>query len=147
MRGNLFKYSMLIGAFALLGVAAYYFTTYISLSIALKNSSLVPFYNQSIRAMWLGFCLQACLLGALYLLVAFRPHAISRPVIIICGLLPMVEAVLTFSYTGSFVAMWLLTIAALFVLLAALVWPAPYKVEASVSNTEAAPDLTTRASP
>jgi len=147
MRNNIFKYSMLIGAFALLGVAAFYFATYIGLSIALKNNALVPFYKQTISAMWLGFSLQSCLLGILYMLVAFRPHSISRPVIVICGLLPMVEAVLMFSYTDSFVAMTLLTIAALFVLLSALLWPSVYKVDASVSNTEAAPDLTTRASP
>jgi hypothetical protein len=147
MRNTWFRYSMLIGAIALLGVAAFYFATYLGLSIAVRNSGLTPFYQQTIRAMWLAFCLQACLLGALYTLVAFRPAAISRPVIVICGLLPMVEAVMMFSYTKSFVAMTLLTIAALFVLLGALLWPSAYKVDASVSVTEAPPDLTTRASP
>lgn len=147
MRSTLFRYSMLIGAFALLGVAAFYFATYLGLSIAVRNSGLTAFYRQTILAMWLAFCLQACLLGALYALVAFKPRAISRPVIVICGLLPMVEAAMMLSYTGSLVAMTLLAVAALFVLLGALLWPSAYKVDASVSNTEAAPDLTTRASP
>lgn len=136
MRSTGFRYSMLIGAFALLGVAAYYLASYVGLSIALRNSSLEPFYKQTIQAMWLGFCLQACLLGALYCLVAFRPHAISRPVVVICGLLPMVEAVLTFSYTDNFVAMILLTIAALFVLLGSLLWP--QAIEAATASQEPA---------
>jgi hypothetical protein len=125
MRRKWFRYSMLIGAFALLGVAAFYLASYISLSIALRNSSLELFYKNTIQAMWLGFCLQACLLGLLYGLVAFRPQAISRPVIVICGLLPMVEAVLTFSFTDNIVAMILLAVAALFVLFGSLLWPQP----------------------
>lgn len=125
MRATLFRYSMLGSSAALIAIAVYYFFGYLGVSIAVGNNGLKPYYVQSIRALWLGFCLQSGLLGLLFALAALRPHAVSRPVMVICGLLPMFEAVLLFSFTGSFVGMLLVSGAALLVLLAATLWPAP----------------------
>jgi hypothetical protein len=116
---------MLIGACALLGVALFYGFSYIGLNIAVGNSGLQPFYQQTMRALWLGYCLQASLLGLLFTVAAMRPHWISRPLLVICGLLPLAEAILAFSFTGSYWLMLLLSCAALFVLAGALLWPPP----------------------
>jgi hypothetical protein len=118
-----FRYCMLIGAFALAGVALFYFINYFVLSIALENNNLQPFLTQSIRALWLAFSCQALLIGLLYALVAWQPHAVSREVIVIFGLLQLVEAVLLFSFAGSGIAAALLIAAALFVLLGSVLWP------------------------
>jgi hypothetical protein len=124
MRSTLFRYAMLGSSAALIAIAVYYFFGYLGVSIAVGNNGLKPYYVQSIRALWLGFCLQSGLLGLLFALSALRPQAISRPVMVICGLLPMFEAVLLFSFTGSFVGMLLVSAAALLVLVAAALWPA-----------------------
>ncbi len=123
IRRQSFQWCMIVGACALLGVAVYYLATFIGLNIAVANAGLTPFYQQMIRAMWIGYCIQASLLGLLFIVAALRPHWISRPPIVICGLLPLAEAVLGFSFTGSYVLMMLLACAALFVLVGAVLWP------------------------
>lgn len=123
LRNASFRWCMVIGACALLGVAVYYLVTYVGLNIAVANAGLTPFYQQMIRAMWIGYCLQASLLGVLFIVAALRPHWISRPLVVICGLLPLAEAVLAFSFTGSYWLMMLLSAAALLVLVAAMLWP------------------------
>jgi hypothetical protein len=123
VRHTSFRWCMVIGACALLGVAVYYLLEYIGLKIAVTNAGLTPHYQNLIRAMWIGYCAQASLLGLLFVVAALRPHWISRPLIVICGLVPLAEAVLGFSYTGSYWLMMLLAVAAVFVLIGALLWP------------------------
>jgi len=123
IRHSSFRWCMVVGAVALLGVAVYYLVTYVGLKIAVTNAGLTPFYQEMIRALWIGYCLQASLLGLLFIVAALRPHWISRPLIVICGLLPLAEAVLGFSLTGSYWLMMLLSCAALFVLVGAALWP------------------------
>ncbi|MEO7775578.1 MAG: hypothetical protein ABIT36_12435 [Steroidobacteraceae bacterium] len=125
MRAKLFRFCMLTSAVALIGIAIYYFIQYLGVSIAVGNNGLKLYYVQSIRALWLGFCLQSLLLGLLFIVAARRPHSVSRPVMVICGLLPILEAVLLFSFVGHFWGMLLVASAALVVLLGAAVWPAP----------------------
>ncbi len=98
-RYRTFRFCMLVGVAALLAVAMYYFTTYaMSLDAALGNSSLRVELQASIRALWLAFGFQALLIALLYALVAFRPPAISREVIVLLGLLQLLEAVLLFMF-------------------------------------------------
>lgn len=123
MKLTSFRYCMSIGALALIGLALYYFSKYVVLAIALNNNDLQADLEQSIRAMWLAFACQALLIGALYALVAWKPHAVSREVIVILGMLQMVEAVLLFSFSGSGIAAALLTGAAFFVLIGSALWP------------------------
>jgi hypothetical protein len=123
MKLTSFRYCMTVGALALIGLAVYYFSKYIVLAIALNNNDLQADLEHSIRAMWLAFAFQALLIGALYALVAWKPHAVSREVIVILGMLQMVEAVLLFSFSGSGIAAALLTGAAFFVLVGSALWP------------------------
>jgi len=139
VRDSAFRWCMLIGAGALLGVALYYGFGYIGLNIAVGNSGLKPFYQQTMRALWLGYCLQACLLGLLFSVAAIRPHWISRPLLVICGLLPLAEGVLALSFAGSYWLMILLFCAALFILVGAALWPTRIVPAAPVT---AAPQVT-----
>jgi hypothetical protein len=131
MRLKSFRYCMLIGALALGGVAVFYFTNYVVLSIALANNGLQPFLKQSVRALWLAFACQALLIALLYALVAWRPQAVSREVIVLFGLMQLVEAVLLLSFAGSMVAAILLIAAAVFVLLGSVLWPRRLPAEAA----------------
>ena len=135
VRNTSFRWCMLIGAGALLGVALYYGFGYIGLNIAVGNSGLKPFYQQTMRALWLGYCLQACLLGLLFTVAAVRPHWISRPLLVICGLLPLAEGVLALSFAGNYWLMILLFCAGLFILVGAALWPNPIVLAAPAAAT------------
>jgi hypothetical protein len=124
MRQKTFRYCMLIGAVALGAVALYYFINYaVVLNIALDNSGVAAPLQASIRAMWLAFACQALLIAALYALVAWRPRAVSREVIVLFGLLQLVEAVLLFAFSGSRWMMMLLVAVAACVLVGSVLWP------------------------
>jgi hypothetical protein len=123
MRDKSFRYCMLIGASALGAVAIYYFVSYVELTIALGNNGLQLALKQSIEALWLTFACHALLIALLYLLVAYKPRAVSREVIVLLGLIQLVEAVLLFAMAGSMISPLLLAVAALFVLVGALLWP------------------------
>lgn len=135
MKLTSFRYCMTVGALALTGLSLFYFIKYVVLSIALANNGLQPELTQSIRALWLAFACQALLIGALYALVAWKPHAVSREVIVILGLLQLVEAVLQFSFAGSGVVAILLIVAALFVLLGSVLWPKRLPPPATLTST------------
>ncbi|HMA11904.1 MAG TPA: hypothetical protein VKO83_08450 [Steroidobacteraceae bacterium] len=126
MKNAGFHYCMLIGATALAGVALYYLLGYFfTLSVALDNNNLEAALDHSIRAQWLAFACQSLLIALLYVLVAFKPHSVTREVIVLLGLLQLVECVLLFTFSGSTVAAGLLIAASLFVLAGAMLWPKP----------------------
>lgn len=119
-----FHYCMLIGAISLAGVALSYFLNYFfKLSVALNNNDLEPLLDHSIRAQWMAFAFQSLLISMLYLLVAFKPHSVTREVIVLLGLLQLVECILLFAFSGSTVAAGLLIVASMFVLAGAALWP------------------------
>jgi hypothetical protein len=123
-RYKAFRFCMLVGAAALLAVALYYFINYaVVLDVALSNSSLRTDLAASVRALWLAFGAQALLIALLYALVAFRPPAVSREVIVLLGLLQIFEATLLFTFSGNMWMMVALVGAAVFVLAGALLWP------------------------
>ena len=123
MKLTSFRICMSIGAMALIGLALFHFSRYVVLAIALNNNDLQVDLEDSIRALWLAFACQALLIGALYALVAWKPHAVSREVIIILGMLQLVEAVLQSFFAGSGLVAILLSIAAGFVLVGSILWP------------------------
>jgi hypothetical protein len=134
MRETSFRYCMLVGAAALGAVAIYYFVGYVELKIALNNNGLQPSLQQSIEGLWLAFALHGLLIALLYLLVAFKPRAVSREVIVLLGLIQLAEAVLLFATAGNRVSSLLLALAALFVLIGAVLWPKKPEPEALASE-------------
>ena len=130
VRLKTFRVCMLIGAAALGAVALYYFIRFIVvLDIALDNSGIRANLQASIRALWLAFAFQALLVGSLYTLVAFRPRAVSREVIVLFGLLQLVEAVLLFTFAGSRAMALLLVAVAAFVMVGAVLWPSAQQLD------------------
>ncbi len=124
MRQGSFRLCMFIGALALLGLSIYYFSQYaIVVRIALGNSGLQPEIRDSVRALWLAFSSQGLLIGLLYLLVVYKPEAVSREVIVLLGLMQLVEAVLLLTFAGSKQLALVLVAAAVFVLIGAVLWP------------------------
>lgn len=129
-RYKIFRFCMLVGAAALMTMALYYFINYVLvLDAALGNSSVRIELQASIRALWLAFGFQAMLISLLYALVAFRPPALSREVIVLLGMLQMLEAVLLFTFAGNLWMALLLVAAALFVLVAAVLWPKDWPLQ------------------
>jgi hypothetical protein len=143
MKNASFHYCMLIGALSLAGVALYYFLGYFfTLGVALDNNSLEVSLDHALRAQWLAFACQSLLIASLYVLVAFKPHAVTREVIVLLGMLQMVECVLLFVFSGSNVAAGLLIAASLFVLAGAALWPKKLPREpAAGSSTAGTPPL------
>jgi hypothetical protein len=138
MRNTAFRYCMLIGAAALLTISLYYFIRYgVVLGVALSNSTITPGLQASIRALWLAFACQALLVGALYVVVAFRPQSVTREVIVIFGMLQLVEAVLLFHFAGVLWMATLLVLVAACVMVGAVLWPSALPPEA---ETPSAPD-------
>lgn len=138
MRVRAFRLCMVIAACALLGVALYYFFNYVVLDIALDNSGVRAGLQASVRAMWLAFACQALLIALLYALVAFRPRAVSREVIVLFGLLQLLEAVLLFTFAGNQWMAVLLVGAAVCVLLGSILWPTRWPPEMPGTSSEPA---------
>jgi hypothetical protein len=142
MKNAGFHYSMLIGALSLAGVALYYFLSYFfNLDVALNNNSLEASLDHAVRAQWLAFACQSLLISLLYILVAFKPHSVTREVIVLLGLLQLVECVLLFVFSGSNVAAGLLIAASLFVLVGAALWPKKLSGEVPPAPATAAPSV------
>jgi hypothetical protein len=139
VRNTSFRTCMLIGAIALLGAAVFYGFGYIGVSSVIRTANFTPFYAESIRSLWIGYCLQSGLLGVLFIVAAIRPYWISRPLVVICGLMPLAQATLALSSTGNVIAMVLMSIAAIFVLLGSLLWPAQPAVIAPAAPAGIAP--------
>jgi hypothetical protein len=96
---------------------------------------LQPALQQSIEGLWLAFAFHGLLIALLYLLVAFKPRAVSREVIVLLGLIQLVEAVLLFALAGNHISAVLLALASLFVLIGAVLWPKKPSVdEPSLEN-------------
>lgn len=139
-RYKTFRFCMLVGAAALLAVSLYYFINYVvGLDVALANSSVQPELQASIRALWLAFGFQALLIGMLYALVAFRPPAVSREVIVLLGMLQLLEAVLLFTFAGNLWMALLLVAAAVFVLVGAMMWPTQWPPVAPAGTSGSLP--------
>ena len=139
-RYRIFRGCMLVGAAALVTVALYYFINYVLvLDAALGNSSVRAGLQASIRALWLAFGFQAMLIGLLYALVAFRPPALSREVIVLLGMLQLLEAVLLFTFAGNLWMALLLVAAAAFVLVGAVLWPTDWPIHAAPHSDPAPP--------
>lgn len=91
--------------------------------IAISNSGLKPVYQATFRGLWLGFSLQALVVAAILALAALRPAAISRSVIVLCGLMPLVSGAILASTLESPAASLLLIGASVLVVAGALARP------------------------
>lgn len=129
---RIFRWCMIGAALIIGGVAIYFTFAYVATSIAIGSSGLKPFYQQSVRAMWLAFCAQLGLLAVVLLYAAGRPRSISRQMVTVLAFMPMLSTLLLFWSAASRVGGALLGAAALLMLIAAFAWPArPVDAEAA----------------
>jgi len=125
MKIKIFQWCLYVAAGCLAVAGIFELLSYVTASIALSSSSLQPDLQQSFRALWLGSALQSLLLAAIFALAGWRPGWVSRPVVVLCGLLPIASSALFFSLVGSGWGQMLSALAAAAVLLGALLWPRP----------------------
>lgn len=125
MTKSLFRWCLFVAAGCLALAAVFQLGSYVAASVAVANSGLRPELQQSFRALWLGSALQSVLLAGVFALAGFRPGWVSRPVVVLCGLLPIASAALFFTLVGSGWGQALSGLAALAVAIAALLWPRP----------------------
>lgn len=132
---RIFRGCMVGAALIIGGVAIYFVFAYLATSIAVGNSGLKPFYQQSLRAMWLAFCAQLGLLAVVLLYAAGRPRGISRQMVTVLAFMPMLSTVMLFWFAASRVGGAFLGAAALLMLIAAFAWPTdPTDEEAAVES-------------
>ncbi|MBV6422861.1 MAG: hypothetical protein NAOJABEB_00647 [Steroidobacteraceae bacterium] len=124
MSQRVFRWCTVGAALIVAGAAVYFLATYIAASIAIGSSGLEPFYQQSVRAMWLGFCAQLGLLALVMLYAAAYPRSVSRQFVLVLALMPLLSTVLLFSFAASRIGAWALAAAAVLMLAAASTWPA-----------------------
>ena len=65
--------------------------------IAVSNTGLETWLKNAIKALWIGFLLQALVVAALFVLAALRQEMLS-PAALLAGLLPLLSALLVFVY-------------------------------------------------
>lgn len=119
----IFRWCMVGAALIIGGVALYFIFAYVTAAIAIANSGLKPFYQQVARAMWVGYCAQLGVLAAVLLYAAMTPRGISRQVVIVLSLMPMISTVNLFWSAASRAGAVSLAIAAVLMLIGALFWP------------------------
>ncbi len=117
------RYLLSAAAACLLLVSLLHAGGYAVASIAVANSGLKPEYQAMFRGLWMGFSVQALVVAAILAISAFRPNAVSRPAMVLCGLLPMIGGAMVAWSLASPVASVLLIGASLLVVAGALLRP------------------------
>lgn len=105
---------MLVSAAVLLTVTAALHATAV-----LQLDHLVPGPSVSgriyFRAIWLLYASHLVLLAAILIYAALRPGAVTGPLLVLCGLIPAVDALVMLAFVGAFPGNALLALAAVLV--------------------------------
>ena len=91
---------------------------------AIAASNLPPFIGNSFKALWLADSATLVILAAVFGLVAARPSAATRPLIVLSALIPAATAGLIYAFVGGFYAGHVLLVAAAAAFVAGLKSPA-----------------------
>jgi len=78
--------------------------------IAVSNTGLETWLKNAIKALWIGFLIQALVVAALFVLAALRQEMRS-PATLLAGLLPLLSALLVFSFMGSYLGIFAVAVA------------------------------------
>ncbi len=106
------------------------FTGYPMLSRALATANLKPFLQGSFRAFWLLVAWHWIAIGVIALVVSYRGTKLRRFVVLMCGLLPLVDAIGTIIAVGLFFGNATLSLAALALLAAAVLFEGGHSPQA-----------------
>ncbi|MGE3666952.1 MAG: hypothetical protein AB7G51_10070 [Steroidobacteraceae bacterium] len=111
---RIFKWCLVGAALVIGGVAMYFLALYLAASTALGATA---------RAMWIAYCAQLGLLAAVLLYAAANPRGISRQVVVVLALMPMLGTMLLFWFAASRAGGYALGVAAALMLVAVITWP------------------------
>lgn len=107
------KFALLGASLSMALVAAVHGAGYVTASIAVRNSGLAPYFQKAFRALWLGYALQALVVAGLLALAALWPTSVSRAVLLLASLLPLVTGALLAYHLDSVLGSLLLLLAVL----------------------------------
>lgn len=124
-RSKLARLLLLGGALLLLAVTALHSAGYVTAAIALANSSLAPDLKAAFKGLWLGFSLQGLVTALVVGVAAIWPRSVSSAVLLICALLPTLNAALLINFLGSFWGGLILALGAVLVLAGTALRPGP----------------------
>ncbi len=97
---------MLLAAIGLVLAVAF-----VDADIAVSNTGLETWLKNAIKALWIGFLFQALVVAALFVLAAFRQEMLSPAALLAAGLLPLLSALLVFSFMGSYLGIFAVAVA------------------------------------
>ena len=73
------------------------------MSDAVAKSDLPPFFGNGFRTLWLQDSVLQIVFAMIFAVVAIRPAATTRFVVVILGLLPITTAILIYHFIGNFI--------------------------------------------
>jgi hypothetical protein len=104
---------MLIGAAAILIVtAALHGTGLPVLERQVTPAELPGIWRDALRAIWILYALHLVLVASILVYAVARPGAVSATVLVLCGLIPALDAIALLLFVGPFPGNALLAIAA-----------------------------------
>jgi hypothetical protein len=73
------------------------------MSDAVANSDLPPFFGNGFRTLWLMDSAVQIALALLFAVVAIKPNAATRPIVVLIALVPLATAVFIYHFIGNFI--------------------------------------------
>ncbi|HEU5245810.1 MAG TPA: hypothetical protein VFU09_01855 [Candidatus Udaeobacter sp.] len=82
-------------------VALMHTSCFSEISIAVAKSDLVPFVSKGLKVLYLQFSVTAIVLAVVFATAAVRPGAVSKAMILLLALVPVITAALRYYFIGS----------------------------------------------
>ena len=92
-------------------------------SAAVAKSDLDPFVGRGFKVLWFQDSTIAIVLAIVFALVAIRPFAASKIVIVLLGLVPVITAALAYHFIGNFIGGHIFLAAGAAAILGGLLFP------------------------
>jgi hypothetical protein len=94
------------------------------MSAGVAKSNLDPFLSKGFKVLWLQDSTIATVLAVVFAVVAIRPTAASKPVIVLLALVPVVTAAVTYYFIGNFFGGHIFLVAGVAAIVGRLLYPA-----------------------
>lgn len=106
---------MLVGAAVILIVTAVLHGAELPQLDRLISGLAVEHTRSAFRGVWLLYAAHLVLIAVILIYAASRPGAVTGPLLVLCGLVPAVDALVTLAFVGTFPGNALLGLAAVLV--------------------------------
>jgi hypothetical protein len=94
------------------------------MSAGVAKSDLNPFLSKGFKVLWLQDSTIAAVLAVVFVVVAIRPAAASKPVIVLLAFVPVVTAAVTYYFIGNFFGGHIFLLAGVTAIVGCLLYPA-----------------------